>query len=526
MPRHIFFVSALVISVAVVLGAIFGTVHALWLLLIVVPLTLLGLWDVYLSGHNVLINYPVAGHLRYAFEFISPEIRQYFIETNENGRPFNRLQRTLVQERAEGRPDTLPFGTQYDITRVGYHRADHSLAPTEVPEEDLRVLVGGPQCRRPYSASRLNISAMSFGALSANAIRALNGGARLGGFAHNTGEGGVSPYHLEPGGDLIWQIGTGYFGCRSRDGGFDDGKFRETVARDVIKMVEIKLSQGAKPSHGGVLPAAKISEEIARIRGISREEDCVSPPGHRTFSTPLGLLEFVARLRELSGGKPVGFKLALGDPRQFMGICKAMLESGIRPDFITVDGGEGGTGAAPNEFSDRLGRPILESLVFVRNCLVGTDLRRDIRVIASGKTVSGFDMTIKLALGADMVNAARTMLFAVGCIQALRCNTNTCPSGIATQDPARGRAVDVALRQRHVANYHGATLATLRELVGAMGLDSFDKLEPRHIYRRMADETEKSYARIYDILPPGGLLSGDAPADFLDDWAAARADRF
>tara|TARA_R110002020_G_scaffold20374_52_gene69708 strand:- start:1393 stop:2970 length:1578 start_codon:yes stop_codon:yes gene_type:complete len=523
--RTIFYIASAV-AVVVVLSAGGLSYPFFWLFVVVIPLILLGLYDIFLSGHNVLINYPVIGHLRYAFEFISPNIRQYFIETNSSGRPFNRLQRDLVVERAEGKPDALAFGTQYDVNEVGYHRANHSLAPKVVSEEESRVMVGGPACTKPYSASRLNISAMSFGALSANAIMALNNGARIGGFAHNTGEGGISPYHKAGGGDLIWQLGTGYFGCRTPDGGFDPDLFHDKSRLDQVKMIEIKLSQGAKPAHGGVLPAAKITPEIAEIRGVPMGVDCISPPAHRAFSTPQELLQFVQRLRELSGGKPIGFKLCVGRRKEFMGICRAMIETGIKPDFITVDGAEGGTGAAPIEYSDRLGMPILEGLVFVQNCLVGAGLRDDIKVIASAKTVSGFDMVLKIALGADMVNAARTMMFAVGCIQALRCHLNTCPTGVATQDHGRARAVDVDLRQLHVANYHRATVKSLLELVGAIGLDDVDHLGPRHIYRRVADQTEKTYAEIYDFVPPNNFLGNDIHAYYKPHWDLASAAAF
>ncbi|WP_217272023.1 FMN-binding glutamate synthase family protein [Sphingopyxis sp. BSNA05] len=407
----------------------------LWLLLLLVPFILIGTYDLTIAKHNVLHNYPVIGHLRYMLEFISPEIRQYFIETNESGRPFNRITRDLIEARANDGDDTLPFGTQSDIMDVGYARANHSLAPKQVAETEGRVMLGGDACKQPYSASRLNISAMSFGALSKNAIRALNAGAKLGDFAHNTGEGGLSPYHLQEGGDVFWQIGTGYFGCRNKDGNFDAAKFNENANKPNVKAIEIKLSQGAKPSHGGVLPAAKVNEEIAQIRGVEPHKDVISPPAHTAFTTPTGLLEFVQQLREETAGKPIGFKLCIGNRSEFLAICKAMLETGILPDFITVDGAEGGTGAAPVEYSDRFGVPINEGLTFVRNSLIGVGKRDKIRLISSGKVATGFDMIEKISLGADMCNSARAMLFSIGCIQALACNTNKCPTGITTQDP-------------------------------------------------------------------------------------------
>jgi len=523
--RHIFWVLSLVgFAVAIVGGGLWWPLFLL--LIFMVPYFCIGLYDIYVSHSNVLTNYPVIGHMRYALEFISPNIRQYFIETNEGGRPFNRLQRDQVYRRAADLGTTIPFGTQYDIEETGYHRANHSLAPKHVDESESRVRFGGPLCTQPYSASRLNISAMSFGALGSNAIRALNHGARIGGFAHNTGEGGISPYHLEGGGDIIWQIGTGYFGCRTPEGGFDPDKFAEKAKLDIVKMIEVKLSQGAKPAHGGVLPAPKISEEIAEIRGVPRDRDCISPPAHVTFTTPQGLLDYCAELRQLSGGKPIGFKLAIGHWGEFMAICKAMAESGSYPDFITVDGGEGGTGAAPNEFSDRLGAPIMEALIFVNNCLVGAGVRDHIRVIGSGKTVSGFDMVKKIGVGADAVNAARTMMFALGCIQALRCDANSCPSGIATQDPLRNQAVDVEKRQQNVANYHRATVKSFLELVGAMGLSDPDHLGPQHILRRLGDHVEKPYSEIYPILEPGMLAAGTAPPEYQRHWDRARPDSF
>ncbi|WP_373089620.1 FMN-binding glutamate synthase family protein, partial [Sneathiella sp.] len=489
MARNIFFfISIGGILLVTVLHFVWPPIS--WALLFLAPYITLGLYDMHFSEQNVLRNYPVIGHLRYMLEFISPEIQQYFIETSESGRPYNRLQRNLVYARAAHGLETQPFGTQWHILDVGYQRASHSLAPKKVTADKTRVMVGGKDCKQPYSASRLNISAMSFGALSPTAIHALNAGARRGNFAHNTGEGGLSPYHLAGGGDIIWQIGTGYFGCRTAEGNFDAEKFKVNANRDVVKMIEIKLSQGAKPAHGGVLPAAKVNEEIAEIRGVPVGKSVISPPAHTAFSTPEGLLEFVTELRNLTNGKPVGFKLCIGQRKEFLGICKAMLKTGVTPDFITVDGAEGGTGAAPPEFSNRLGVPIDEGLVFVHNCLVGTGLRSQIRVIASAKIVTGFDIMEKLALGADMCNVARPMMFALGCIQSLRCNTNKCPTGIATQDKTRAKAIDVEDRQVRVANYHEATLESLCEPVGAIGLEDPEDLTPHHIYQRMADQNE------------------------------------
>ncbi|WP_209507108.1 MULTISPECIES: FMN-binding glutamate synthase family protein [unclassified Ruegeria] len=522
--RIFFFLSCVCLPLVLILGFFWSPAH--WLLLILLPYAIIGLYDVLTTKHNVLNNYPVLGHFRYMLEFVSPEIRQYFVETNESGRPFNRIVRGLVYSRAKGQVDTQAFGTQYDITETGYHRANHSLAPKHVDKSEERVMLGGPQCTQPYSASRLNVSAMSFGALSANAIRALNGGAKDGGFAHNTGEGGLSPHHLAEGGDIIWQIGTGYFGCRTPAGGFDKDKFAEKAGKDVVKAIEIKLSQGAKPAHGGVLPAAKVDAEIAEIRGVPEHQDVISPPTHSAFDGPTGLMHFVQHLREMSGGKPVGFKLCIGKPSEFMAICKAMLETGILPDFITIDGAEGGTGAAPVEFTNRLGMPLNEALILVSNCLRGVGVRDKIRIICSGKVATGYDMVEKLALGADMCNSARAMMFAVGCIQALHCNTNRCPSGVATQDPIRGRAVNVTQKRQRVHRYHDATLESFRELLGAMGKEKASELHPRDILRRTADEHERTYAELYTYLEDGAFLKDDIPEEFADDWKRASAAHF
>ena len=486
---------------------------------------LLGCYDIYFSHSNLRRNYPVVAYFRYMLEFIRPEIRQYFIANNVEERPFNREERSLVYRRAKNIADTLPFGTEVDILGDGYLTAQHSLSPKRVPEKDKTVSFGGSQCSKPYNASRLNISAMSFGALSANAIEALNKGAKIGGFAHNTGEGGLSPYHLKHGGELIWQIGTGYFSCRNSDGSFNIDAFQERAVLDNVKMIEIKLSQGAKPSHGGILPAAKVSEEIAHIRLVEVGKDVVSPPAHSAFSGPRGLLNFVQQLREASDGKPVGFKLCVGKRRECLAICKAMLEMEVLPDFITIDGAEGGTGAAPLEFSNRLGTPCLEAIYYVNQVLIGLDLRDKMRLIASGKTASGFDMITKIALGADTVNAARTMMFALGCVQSQSCNTNLCPTGVATQNPARGKAVDVEVKHIRVANFHNRTVESFLDLCGAMGYDHPDKLRPADIYRRN-DQKLMHYDQIFTPLQPGQLLGNDVPTTYAKDWAEASSERF
>ena len=502
----------------------------IWWLLPLVLLCLLsvltGLHDLRQTRHAVLRNYPVAAHLRFLLEGIRPEMRQYFFEGDKDGSPFARDQRAIVYQRAKKDLDKRPFGTQYDVYKEQYEWLHHSIAPTPAqPHERLRVTVG--QGDRAYSASLLNISAMSYGSLSANAIRALNKGAQIGGFFHDTGEGGVSPYHRENGGDLVWELGSGYFGARSADGSFDPVKFAEAAADPQIRMVELKLSQGAKPGHGGVLPAAKVTEEISLIRGVPMGQDCNSPAYHSCFSTPAGLLEFVARMRELSGGKPAGFKLCIGHPWEFMAICKAMVETGITPDFIVVDGKEGGTGAAPLEFMDHIWMPLRDGLTFVHNALVGVGLRDRVRIGASGKITSAFDMAKVMALGADWCNAARGFMFAVGCIQAQSCHTGACPTGVATQDPARSRAIHVPSKAERVANFQRNTLHALAELVAAAGLLHPSDLRPHHFLRRTDADRVQSFAQIYEQLAPGQLLADPRSAPgFAEAWALSRADTF
>ncbi len=524
MWRYLFYALSLVVIVLVA-ALIPSHPGAAWALLAILPLIALGVYDI-ASPRNVLSNYPVIGHLRYIMEFISPEIRQYFLEDDKSGRPFNRQQRDLIKARAAGGSGTHPFGTEYDVFQSGFDFALHSLDVKQVPKTAERISVGGPQCDHPYDSSRLNISAMSFGALSSHAVLAMNKGAAMGGFAQDTGEGGLTPYHLEHGADVIWEIGSGYFGCRTQDGRFDDEDFRKKASNPLVKMIEIKLSQGAKPSHGGMLPGSKVNAEIARIREVPQGEDCLSPAAHPEFNTPRGLLDFVARLRGLCGGKPVGFKLCIGRRSEFLGICKAMLATGTLPDFITVDGAEGGTGAAPVELSDRLGLTINEALPFVHSALVGCGLRDKIRVIASGKVVTGFDMVHKIAIGADICNVARPMMFAVGCIQALRCHTNTCPTGVATQDKRRARALKIDDRAEHVKRYHRATLDSFIEITGAMGAADPAQLTPQHILHRMPDQQARDYGQLHRYLRPGELLSEPVPDPFADDWARASAEHF
>lgn len=497
----------------------------LWAWWVLPVLALFGALDL-ASNHNVLRNYPILGHLRYMMEFVRPELRQYFFESETSGRPFNREQRQVINARADGKSDTSPFGTRRDIEDAGYDFVQHSMAPKDVAGRYKRIMIGGPQCSQPYDSSRLNISAMSFGSLSGNAVLAMNKGAKLGGFAQDTGEGAISPYHREHGGDIIWEIASGYFGCRNKDGSFNADQFEDKACTEQVKMIEIKLSQGAKPGHGGLLPGSKVNQEIAETREIEVGEDCLSPASHPEFDTPVGLMQFVAKLRKLCGGKPVGFKLCLGKQYEFMAVCKAMLETGIQPDFITVDGAEGGTGAAPTEFEDFIGTYINEALPFVHNCLVGIGKRDEIVVIASGKVAMGFDMVEKIALGADMCNAARPFMFSVGCIQALRCHTNTCPTGVTTQNPARTRSLDVAVKALRVRNYHDATLKSFLDIIGAMGIDSPDRLKPEHIYHRPEHGPAETYRAIHPAVAGGDFLADQIPESYAADWSRANAQSF
>lgn len=489
-------------------------------------LALLGVYDIIQTRHAILRNYPVIGHMRFLMEMIRPELRQYFFEADTDGRPFPRERRAIVYQRAKNQLDKRPFGTHNDVYAAGAEWMLHSILPAPVAHEGFRLTIGGPDCKQPYNASIFNISAMSYGALSANAIRALNKGAMLGGFAHDTGEGSVSPYHREAGGDLIWEIGSGYFGCRNLDGSFSLENFAKTAAEPQVKMIEIKLSQGAKPGHGGVLPGPKVTAEIAAIRGVKAGEDCVSPAAHSAFSTPLGLIKFIEQLRSFSGGKPVGFKLCIGHRTEFFAIVKAMLETGITPDFIVLDGKEGGTGAAPAEFIDNLGMPMRDGLAFVHMALLGAGLRDKIKLGCAGKIITGFDLARAFALGADWCNAARGFMFAIGCIQAQNCHTGHCPTGVATQDPLRQRAIVVGDKATRVANFHRETVKSLAELLAAAGLHSPKDLKPHHILRRGGAGKVMSLGSQFISVKSNDMLTGKVPETWRKPWEMAHAERF
>ena len=526
-PRFIVF-TAVVLVTAILTVAFFlsPSIYIVIPLAICAALTTVGTVDLIQTRHAVLRNYPLTAHIRFILEEIRPEIRQYFLEGEKDGTPFSRDKRAIVYQRAKQALDKRPFGTQNDVYASGFEWLNHSVAPRPTVKEPFRVVVGGPECGKPYSASVFNISAMSFGALSPNAIRALNSGAKKGNFAHDTGEGGYSTYHRENGGDIIWEVGSGYFSCRNSDGTFCAEKFKDNASCEQVKMVELKLSQGAKPGHGGVLPAAKVSMEIAAARGVPMGLDCISPARHSAFSSPIEMMHFIGNMRSLSGGKPTGFKLCVGHPWEFLAICKAMLETEIYPDFIVVDGTEGGTGAAPLEFTDHVGMPLREGLNFVHNALIGINARHCIKIGASGKIASAFDIARAVALGADWCNSARGFMFALGCIQSQSCHTDRCPTGVSTQDRNRQRALVVPDKSERVYNFHRATMEALAELVGAAGLDHPSEFAPAHFSRRISPHEVKSFDELYRTLNPGELLAGTSDKRFAAPWAMANAGQF
>jgi glutamate synthase domain-containing protein 2 len=512
--------TALVVVLAILTGAVAWVVVAVVLAAVVA----LGVHDLAQHRHSILRNYPLLGHMRFLLEKVRPELQQYFVERNFDGRPYDRDTRTSIYERAKGVKDEQAYGTERDVAEPGYEWLLHSAHPVPEPDDPPRVRVGGPDCTQPYDMALLNVSAMSFGALSGAALTALNRGAAKGGFAHDTGEGGLTRYHLE-GADVIWELGSGYFGARTKDGGFDAAKFRDKAADDRIRCVSLKLSQGAKPGIGGVLPGAKVTQEIAEARDVPAGQTVTSPPAHKVFSTPRELVRFIAHMRELAGGKPTGFKLCVGPRFQVLAICKAMAEEGVTPDFIVVDGAEGGTGAGPMEYEDHVGTPLTEGLMTVHNALVGTGLRDRVRVGASGKVATGSDVVKRIAQGADYTNAARAMMMAVGCIQSQRCHTNQCPVGVATQDPRRARALDVPDKTERVLRYQSAVVKEAVRIMASMGLSSPAELTPHMLMRRVDHATVRSYGELYRWLEPGELLA-EPPADWAADWALADPDSF
>jgi len=524
MRVHFYLISLFIFGSTAFIGNIYPLFYST--LFLTAPLFIIGLSDIFQKSRAIRRNFPVIGHFRYLLEEIRPEIQQYFIESNSDGMPFSREKRSVVYQRAKKVTDTIPFGTQLDVNADGYEWMNHSIAAAEPPKQEPRVWIGKETCKKPYLSSLLNISAMSFGSMSKNAILALNQGAKEGGFAHNTGEGGISPYHIKPGGDLIWQIGTGYFGCRTKDGNFDPILFSERSQSDQVKMIEIKLSQGAKPGHGGVLPGKKVSAEVAQIRNVEIGKTVNSPPYHKTFSTPKGLLEFIVQLRELSGGKPVGIKLCVGRKIEFLALCKAMVSTGITPDFITVDGTEGGTGAAPLEFSNYIGTPLNEGLSFIHSALIGCGLRKKTKLIASGKVITGFNIFTKIALGADICNSARGMMFALGCIQALRCNHNNCPTGVATQDPQLMKGLVIEDKSKRVANFHSLTVKSFLEVMGSAGITHPSQIRPYQVLRRVSQTEVKDYSQIYPLLKEGAFLRNEAPEKLQMLFELSHSDEF
>ena len=526
MRRQFVFLSVLVCGGIALLGQVWSP--ALWAYIVVGPIVLVGFYDFFQPQRTLLRNFPLLGRGRYVMESLRPKIYQYFIESDIDGTPVNRVFRNVVYQRAQKELDTVPFGTAFDVYRVGYEWMHHSMAAKDARTftPDIRVTVGCPDCKQPYSASILNISAMSYGALSKNAILALNTGAKMGNFAHNTGEGSISPFHLEPGGDLIWQIGTAYFGTRTPDGAFCPDTFREKSRLPNVKMIEIKLSQGAKPGHGGILPASKNTPEIAEIRGVVPGTEVVSPPAHTTFESPVGLLEFVKQLRDLSDGKPIGFKICVGERAEFFAVCKAMLQTRIKPDFITVDGGEGGTGAAPPEYSNSVGMPLRDGLAFVDDALTGFDLRKDIKVIASGKILTAFHMARALALGADLCYSARGMMLALGCIQALECNLNKCPTGITTQKPGLVAGLVVDQKAPRIKNFHDETVKALSELLAASGQEHPEEMTRDDIYHRVGSSKILRFDELYPPLEAGCMINGNVPPEYERYVNAASADTF
>ncbi len=510
--RNEFLIFSFLVTILLGLLGYFVSMSWLWVFALLGPFFLLGWYDAFQTKHAIMRNFPVVGRSRYIAEWLRPKIYQYFVESDIDGKPFSRIDRSLIYQRSKDEVDTTPFGTQLNVYKEAYEWMNHSIGALDPKtiDQDPRVIIGGKDCTKPYSCSLYNVSAMSFGSLSKNAVMALNGGAKIGNFAHNTGEGGIAPYHDKFAGDLIYQIGTGYFGCRAPDGNFDPELFRQRTQAENVKMIEIKLSQGAKPGHGGILPAKKVTKEIAEIRSIEMGKDVLSPPYHKAFSTPIELMHFIKQCRDLSGGKPIGIKLCIGHKYEFIALCKAMIETDIRPDFIAVDGGEGGTGAAPVEFSNSVGMPYREGLVFVYNTLIGFNIKKEIKLIASGKIVSGFDIFRAIALGADACYSARAMMMALGCIQALECNKNTCPVGVATQNPDLMKGLNVNDKKVRVAQFHKETIHAFVELMAAAGLHDPDQINRSHVTMRISPFNTRTYEDIFHYIPEGSLLQKES----------------
>jgi glutamate synthase domain-containing protein 2 len=525
--RKLFVIGSIVATLAILVLSYFW-IDALFAFVIAGPVMYMGFHDMIQKKQSIKRNFPFFGRLRYVFEDLRPKIQQYFVESDTDGTPINRNDRSVVYQRAKKDVDTTPFGTQFDVYAEGYEWMSHSIKPLDFHKIDHhpRVIVGNKDCKQPYSASVLNVSAMSFGSLSSNAIEALNAGAKIGEFAHNTGEGGLSPYHLKHGGDIIWQVGTGYFGARDESGNFSGEVFKKNALRPEVKMIELKLSQGAKPGHGGILPGKKNTPEIAAIRGVKAGTTVFSPPYHSAFNTPKEMILFLHKMRELSGGKPIGFKLCVGKKSEFISICKAMVELNLYPDFITVDGGEGGTGAAPPEFSNFVGMPLMDGLSFVDNMLTGFDIRKHIKILASGKVLTGFQMIRAIALGADMCNSARAMMMALGCIQALECNKNTCPTGVATQDPKFTKGLVVEDKKVRVANFHRNTVESFVELMAASGIGDPSKLNRHQISRRVFMNEVKTFEEIYPSMPVGAMVNGAIPEAYVRSYQSASSEQF
>lgn len=524
--RFIPLILVVLANVALLILHLTGRMTAVWPFALSGPLLALGLWDLMQRDHTLRRTYPISAHFRWLFEWVRPYMRAYLLDSDVEGRPFSHRQRALVYRRAKGEDGVDAFGTQLDVARPGHEWINHSIAPHEKSEDGFRVTIGGHDCTRPYHASILNISALSFGSLSGHAIEALNLGAKAGGFYHDTGEGGISEHHLKHGGDLVWEIGTGYFGCRTKDGGFDAEEFARKAAIDQVKMIEVKLSQGAKPGKGGMLPGEKVNQAIADARGVPKGQSVYSPARHTVFDTPREMIEWIADLRRLSGGKPVGFKLCIGHRWEFLAIVKAMLDTGITPDFIVIDGAEGGTGAAPVELSDHVGTPLREGLVFAVNALIGAGLRDRIKIGVAGKIFDGHTMAAALALGADWCNSARAFMFALGCVQTRKCHTDACPAGVATQNAWREAGLVVDRKAPRVASFHRETVDALAEYVAAAGLRHPSELQPAHLRVRHGTNEVRSADKIYRYLGDGDLLSGEAPDDYARWWAMADADSF